>query len=61
MARSEQQRLSPREEMYLRVAKEIVVKFIETGRVNLGSFAQSFAAIYEGVRSAVEGRSGSSE
>ena len=41
------------EEQVLRTAKEIVVKFIETGRISPNSFHESFPAIYDTVRAAV--------
>ena len=34
--------LTPREELLMKVAKEIVVKFIEVGRVSPTSFAETF-------------------
>ena len=49
-------KLTPREEACLKVSKEIAVKFIELGRLNLGSFAESFANIYEGVHQALDSR-----
>lgn len=33
----------------LQVAKEIVVKFVETGRISPGNFAEHFGPIYEEV------------
>jgi predicted transcriptional regulator len=37
------------EEQVLRVSKEIVVKFIETGRVSPSGFPDTFKLIYEAV------------
>ena len=37
------------DEQILRVAKEIVVKFIETGRVSPVTFAENFETIYGSV------------
>ena len=47
------ERLSPREDAYLKAAKEIAVKFIETGRISLATFPESFAQIYRGVKDAM--------
>lgn len=38
-----------RDEQILRAAKEIVVKFIETGRVSPASFPESFRLIYQAI------------
>lgn len=43
------------DEQILRTSKEIVVKFIETGRVSPTSFAESFKAIYKAVEETVKG------
>lgn len=37
------------EEQVLRTSKEIVVKFIETGRVSPTAFPDTFKAVYEAV------------
>lgn len=50
-------RLSPREEAYLKTAKEIAVKFIETGRISVAAFPETFAQIYRGVKDSLEGKS----
>jgi hypothetical protein len=39
-------RLSPRQEALLKASKEIAVKFIETGRLSVASFAENFPQIY---------------
>jgi hypothetical protein len=39
--------LTPREELLLKAAKEIVVKFIEVGRVSPSSFAETFKMIID--------------
>ncbi len=44
------------DEQILRVAKEIVVKFIETGRVSPVTFAENFENIYGSVDSTVKKR-----
>jgi hypothetical protein len=49
-------RLSPREESYLKAAKEIAVKFIETGRMSPNTFEENFGRIYQVVREAVENK-----
>lgn len=46
-------RLSPRQEACLKVAKEIAVKFIETGRMSVTSFEENFATIYNTVKDTV--------
>ncbi|MBU0990927.1 MAG: conjugal transfer protein TraB [Proteobacteria bacterium] len=43
------------DEQILRAAKEIVVKFIEVGRVSPNSFHDAFREIYETVHNAVKG------
>jgi predicted transcriptional regulator len=42
------------DEQILRAAKEIVVKFIETGRVSPSSFPEAFKSIYETLRTTVD-------
>lgn len=42
------------EEQILRAAKEIVVKFIETGRVSPTGFPEAFKAIYRAVDETVK-------
>lgn len=37
------------EALALQVAKEIVVKFVETGRISPGNFAEHFGPIFEEV------------
>ena len=46
--------MSSIEEQILRTAKEIVVKFIETGRVSPTGFHEMFRSIYNTVESAVK-------
>lgn len=41
------------DEQILRAAKEIVVKFIETGRVSPTSFSEAFKSVYKTVFEAV--------
>lgn len=42
-----------REEMVLRAAKEVAVKYIETGRLPLSNFEEAFALIHRAVDSVV--------
>ena len=44
------------DEQVLRATKEIVVKFIEIGRVSPTSFSESFKEIYTTIDDAVKGR-----
>jgi hypothetical protein len=41
------------DEAILKVAKEVVVKFIEVGRLSPANFNETFQEIYQAVRSAV--------
>ncbi len=43
------------EEQILRASKEIVVKFIETGRISPTGFPETFKTIYTAVKETVEG------
>ena len=43
------------DELILRSTKEIVVKFIETGRVGPAGFQETFKAVYETVEQTVKG------
>jgi hypothetical protein len=43
------------DEQILRTAKEIVVKFIETGRVSPTAFGKTFESIYRSVEATVKG------
>ncbi|MFH1980709.1 MAG: hypothetical protein ABIL58_02580 [Pseudomonadota bacterium] len=45
------------DEQILRTAKEIVVKFIETGRVSPTGFADTFESVYRTVHDTVTGGS----
>ena len=47
--------MSSIDEQILRTAKEIVVKFIETGRVSPTGFHETFRSIYNTGESAVKG------
>jgi hypothetical protein len=46
------------DEQVLRAAKEIVVKFIEAGRISPAGFHETFHSIYDTVESAVRGGGG---
>jgi hypothetical protein len=46
--------LSAREEAVLKVAKEIVVKFIEVGRLSPTAFPDTFTMVMETVRRSLE-------
>ena len=41
--------MDKRENLALQVTKEIVVKFVETGRISPGHFSEHFGPIYEEV------------
>jgi hypothetical protein len=43
------------DEQILKVTKEVVVKFIETGRVSPASFNDTFKNVYNTVKEAVQG------
>lgn len=43
------------DELILRSTKEIVVKFIETGRVGPAGFSETFTSIYNTVEQTVKG------
>ncbi|MEW5736231.1 MAG: hypothetical protein AB1921_15395 [Thermodesulfobacteriota bacterium] len=49
---------SAMEESILKAAKEIVVKFIEVGRVSPASFAETFVNVYQAIQAAVEHKPG---
>jgi hypothetical protein len=38
------------DELALKVAKEIVIKFIEVGRLSLNSFDEAFTQVHEAVK-----------
>ncbi|MBF0550578.1 MAG: hypothetical protein HQK60_08585 [Deltaproteobacteria bacterium] len=42
------------QEIILKTAKEIVIKYIETGRLSASSFDESFKAIYQSIKETVE-------
>lgn len=41
------------DEMILKIAKEIAVKFIEVGRITPAGFAPAFSAIYQAITATV--------
>ncbi len=46
------------DEQILRAAKEIVVKFIEVGRVSPAGFNETFENVYRTIEAAVKGPAG---
>jgi hypothetical protein len=46
--------LAPREELILKAAKEIVVKFIEVGRVSPASFNDTFKLVIDTLRQSLK-------
>jgi len=57
MARDQQAHapLTPKEELILKAAKEIVVKFIEVGRVSPASFNDTFTMVIDTLRQSLKG------
>lgn len=47
--------MSSIDEQILRAAKEIVVKFIETGRISPTTFPETFKSVYTAVSGTVKG------
>lgn len=45
--------MKSRTDLVLKAAKEVAVKFIETGRLSLSGFPEAFASIYEAIDRAV--------
>jgi hypothetical protein len=45
--------MGAREDQVLRTAKEVVVKFIEIGRISPANFPETFQMIYEAIKSQV--------
>ncbi len=50
----EKKMASSADEQILRASKEIIVKFIETGRVSPTAFPETFRSIYNAVKETVE-------
>ena len=46
--------MKPEEEIILKVTKEIVIKYIEIGRLPLTSFDEAFKTLYTTVRETVK-------
>ncbi|MBI4764238.1 MAG: hypothetical protein HY787_06510 [Deltaproteobacteria bacterium] len=46
--------MKPEEEMVLKVTKEIVIKYIEIGRLPLTGFNEAFKAVYSTVQETVK-------
>jgi hypothetical protein len=49
----EGQRMKPEEEMILKVTKEIVIKYIEIGRLALANFDEAFRSIHKTIQETV--------
>ena len=47
-------RLTPRQESYLKASKEIAIKYIETGRISVAAFDETFRRIYQTVKETME-------
>jgi hypothetical protein len=47
--------ISDREELVLKITKEILVKFIELGRINPSGFVETFKIVNETVRQSIQG------
>ena len=45
-----------RDELVLRTAKEVAVKYIETGLLSLNAFSGAFKTIYKGVDAVLPGK-----
>jgi len=46
--------MQPKDELSLKITKEIVVKFIEVGRLSVSSFEMVWNQVYNTVRKSVE-------
>mgnify|MGYP001118828674 CR=1 FL=1 len=46
--------MSQEKELALKIAKEIVIKFIETNKISLSNFENSWKTIYETVKGSTE-------
>ena len=46
--------MSSMDEHVLKTTKEIIVKFIETGRISPGGFSESFKSIYQTIDETVK-------
>ena len=46
--------MASKDDQVLRTAKEIIVKFIETGRVSLAAFPDGFKTVYNAVKETVD-------
>ena len=50
----EPERLSPLQESVLKASKEVAVKFIETGRLSVAAFNETFPQIFQTIKQAVQ-------
>ena len=48
------ERLSPLQESILKASKEVAVKFIETGRLSVAAFNETFPQIFQAIKAAVQ-------
>ena len=46
--------MKPEEEMVLKVSKEIIIKYIEIGRLALGNFDEAFRSVFRTVKETVQ-------
>jgi len=53
-SKTQPESISGPEELILKVTKEIIVKFIEVGRVSPTSFAEAFKAVNDTVRDSIK-------
>jgi hypothetical protein len=53
--RHKEEQVDQREKLALQVTKEIVVKFIEIGRISPGNFPEFFSAIYREILETIAG------
>jgi hypothetical protein len=52
--RHKEERVDQREKLALQVTKEIVVKFIEIGRISPGNFPEFFSSIYKEILGTID-------
>jgi hypothetical protein len=53
--RDQQAPLTPRDELIMKAAKEIIVKFIEVGRISPANFADTFKMVIDTLRQSLKG------
>lgn len=47
--------MSPEKELTLRVTKEIVIKFIEAGKISLSAFESAWKQVFDTVEASLKG------